>query len=584
MTSNTLFHRSAPSSRVPKSNSFGIKNQLAVDAQNASGELCASTSQNATTRLVSYPTLPTPRGPSIFKSRSSSKLSASGRFSLMAERIAVSSATPLLRMSAISKRFGATHALRNVSLDLHPGQALALIGENGAGKSTLMKILSGAHSPDSGLMQLAGKPHSPRGPHAARTAGVVMIYQELNLAGDLTVEDNIMLGQERTWLGLVDRSAQRRVVQETLATLGHPDLSPTAPVSRLSVGTKQVVEIARALVSRAKVIVFDEPTSSLTHADADRLFAIIDRLRQQRLGVIYISHFLDEVRQVCDSYSVIRDGETVASGQLADTSESQLVSLMVGRSIDELYPTVPHTPGEVILSVTGLTGRSKPRDCSFDLRRGEIFGLTGLVGAGRTEVLRSIFALDAVQSGQVQVNSNLPRSTPKARIDAGLAYVSEDRAGEGLALSRSIADNITYSRLRPYSHWGWLNLRERRRAVADWAQQLEIKAASPDSPAGALSGGNQQKVALARALHQHADVLLLDEPTRGIDVGTKSTIYRLIGELAAAGQAVLLVSSYFDELLHTCDRIGVMSRGRLVEVRPVNEWTKESLLSRAVGS
>ncbi len=199
----------------------------------------------------------------------------------MAERIAVPCATPLLRMSAISKRFGATHALRNVSLDLHPGQALALIGENGAGKSTLMKILSGAHSPDSGLMQLAGQPYSPRGPHAARTAGVVMIYQELNLAGDLTVEDNIMLGQERTWLGLVDRSAQRRVVRETLATLGHPDLSPTAPVSRLSVGTKQVVEIARALVSRAKVIVFDEPTSSLTHADADRLFAIIDRLRQQ---------------------------------------------------------------------------------------------------------------------------------------------------------------------------------------------------------------------------------------------------------------------------------------------------------------
>ncbi len=501
----------------------------------------------------------------------------------MTESIAAPAVTPLLRMSGITKRFGATSALRGVSLELHFGQILALIGENGAGKSTLMKILSGAHLPDLGTMQLAGQPYAPRGPHAARTAGVVMIYQELNLANDLSVEGNIMLGQERARLGLVDRAAQRRIVCETLANLGHPDLPPDIPVSRLSVGTKQVVEIARALVSRAKVIVFDEPTSSLTHADADRLFATIARLRQQGLGVIYISHFLDEIRQVCDSYSVLRDGETVASGQLAQTTESQLVSLMVGRSIDELYPTVPHTPSEVILSVASLTGISKPRDCTFDLRRGEILGLTGLVGAGRTEVLRSIFALDAVRSGRVRVNTNFPSPTPQARIRAGLAYVSEDRAGEGLALSRSIADNITYSRLSPYSRLGWLNLRKRRNAVADWARRLEIKAASQDQAVESLSGGNQQKVALARALHQRADVLLLDEPTRGIDVGTKSTIYKLIGELAAAGQAVLFVSSYFEELLRTCDRIGVMSRGRLVEIRPAHQWTKESLLARAVG-
>jgi ribose transport system ATP-binding protein len=487
-------------------------------------------------------------------------------------------------MSAISKRFGATRALRGVSLELRPGQALALIGENGAGKSTLMKVLSGAHSPDDGTMELAGQAYAPRGPHAARTAGVVMIYQELNLAKDLSVEDNIMLGQEHARCGIVDRAAQRRVVRETLVRLGHPDLPLDLPVSRLSVGTKQVVEIARALVSRAKVIVFDEPTSSLTHADVDRLFDTIARLRQQGLGVIYVSHFLDEIRRVCDSYTVLRDGETVANGSLAGTTEPQLVSLMVGRSIDELYPTVPHTPGQVLLTVSNLSGRTKPRDVTLNLRRGEILGITGLVGAGRTELLRSIFALDAVRSGRVQVNANFPRPTPAARIRAGLAYVSEDRAGQGLAQSRSIADNITYSRLSPYSRWGWLNLAERKKTVTEWTNRLEIKAASLELAVEALSGGNQQKVALARALHQRADVLLLDEPTRGIDVGTKSTIYRLIGELAAAGKSILFVSSYFEELLRVCDRIGVMSRGRLVEIRPAIEWNKESLLSRAVGS
>jgi ribose transport system ATP-binding protein len=411
-----------------------------------------------------------------------------------------------------------------------------------------------------------------------------MIYQELNLANDLTVEDNIMLGQERRRLGFVDRAAQRRIVRSTLARLGHPDVPPELPASQLSVGTKQVVEIARALVSQAKVIVFDEPTSSLTHADTARLFDTIALLRREGLGVIYISHFLDEVRRVCASYSVIRDGETVAAGSLAGASEAQIVSLMVGRSIDELYPTVPHTLGETLLTVTNLSGATKPKEVSLDLRRGEILGLTGLVGAGRTELLRSVFALDAVRSGRVQVKTNALRPTPKARIRAGLAYVSEDRAGEGLAQSRSIADNMTYSRMRPYSRWGWLNLDKRRQTVADWSRRLEIKAASQDMADEDLSGGNQQKVALARALHQGADVLLLDEPTRGIDVGTKSIIYRLIGELAAAGKAILFVSSYFEELLRVCDRSGVMSRGRRVDVRPANEWNAEALLSTAIGS
>ena len=487
-------------------------------------------------------------------------------------------------MTAISKRFGATRALDGVSLELRAGEVLALIGENGAGKSTLMNVLSGAHSPNDGGMELAGQNYAPRGPHDARRAGIAMIYQELNLAPDLSVEENIMLGQERSRWGVLDRASQRRLAGTALARLGHADLPLETPVNRLSVGMQQLVEIARALVGQTKVIVFDEPTSSLTRADVERLFQTIARLRQEGLGVIYISHFLEEIRRVCDNYVVLRDGQSVASGTLAGTNEAQLVSLMVGRGIEELYPSVPHTPGETVLSVAGLYGVSQPQDASFDLRRGEILGLAGLVGAGRTELVRSIFALDRVRSGCVRVGTIYPSPTPKARIRAGLAYVSEDRKREGLAVARSIADNVTYSRLFPYSRGGWLNLNKRRLAVMNWMQRLEIKATSPEVAVESLSGGNQQKVALARVLHQRADVLLLDEPTRGIDVGTKATIYRLIGELAAAGQAVLFVSSYFQELLRVCDRIGVMSRGRLREIRPADEWTEESLLSRSIES
>jgi ribose transport system ATP-binding protein len=297
--------------------------------------------------------------------------------------------TPLLRMTGIHKRFGATHALRGVSLELFPGQSLALVGENGAGKSTLMKVLSGAHSPDAGSMELDGKRYAPRGPHAARLAGVAMIYQELNLAPDLSVEENVMLGQERSRLGVVRRSMQGKQVRAALERLGHAELPLDTPVRRLPVGMRQLVEIARALATSAKVIVFDEPTSSLAPADVERLFQTIARLRQQGLGIIYISHFLNEVRRVCDSYTVLRDGESVDGGPLVGASEAQIVSKMVGRRIEELYPSVPHTPGDVVLSVSGLSGRSKPREVSLDVRRGEILGLAGLVGAGRTELLRS---------------------------------------------------------------------------------------------------------------------------------------------------------------------------------------------------
>jgi ribose transport system ATP-binding protein len=486
-------------------------------------------------------------------------------------------------MHGIEKRFGATQALAGVDLEVRSGEVLALIGENGAGKSTLMKILSGAIAPDAGRMDLADVPYAPRGPQQARAAGVAMIYQELNLAPDLSVEDNIMLGQEESRWGLIRRTVQRSRVRQALDMLGHPELQPETPVRHLSVGAQQLVEIARALVHDAKVIVFDEPTSSLTLRDADHLFDVIGKLRTAGLAVVYISHFLEEIRRLADRYTILRDGRTIQSGELAQVSETEIVSMMVGRDVKELFPSVPHEPGEEILAICGLSGKKAPHEASFTLRRGEIFGLFGLVGAGRTELLRCLFALDPVRSGLVRVAQVSPSATPRARMKAGLGLVSEDRKGEGLAQDRSIADNMTLNHLAPYSRWGWLNLARRREAVELWKGRMQIKARDVDQPVRELSGGNQQKVALARVLHQNAEVLLLDEPTRGIDVGTKAEIYRKIGTLAAEGKAVLFVSSYLPELLAVCDRVGVMSRGVLKDVRPVGAWSQEAVMSCAVG-
>jgi ribose transport system ATP-binding protein len=487
-----------------------------------------------------------------------------------------------LRMEGICKRFGATHALRGVTLEARAGEVLALIGENGAGKSTLMKVLSGAIQPDAGQISLGGKSFSPRNPHQARIAGIAMIYQELNLAPHLSVADNIVLGCERRRFGILNRGACRAIARRALELLGHGQLDVALPVEKLSIGMQQIVEIARALASNAKVLVFDEPTSSLARHDAERLFATIRNLRQSGLAIIYISHFLEEIRRVCDRFVVLRDGNTVGQGDVAGTSNSQIVAQMVGRNITELFPTVQHTAGDPLLAVHGISGRRMPREVSFDLKRGEILGVAGLIGAGRTELLRCLAALDPVRFGTVRLGVLSPRATPQARIRAGFGMVSEDRRAEGLAQQRSIADNLTYSRLGKYSRLGWLNLSRRRTVVKFWIDRMAIKARGPEQPVGELSGGTQQKVAIARILHQDADVLLLDEPTRGIDVGTKSEIYRLIGELAAAGKAIVFVSSYLPELLAICDRVAVMSRGELRAIRPASEWTEEAVLACAV--
>jgi ribose transport system ATP-binding protein len=495
------------------------------------------------------------------------------------------SAAPRLAMTGVSKRFGSTQALRGVDLELRPGEVHALVGENGAGKSTLMKVLSGAVRPDAGHMLLDGQPYAPRGPLDARRRGVAMIYQELALAPHLSVEANVMLGLEVSRLGVIRRGEHRRRVREALAVLEHDEIDPDSPISRLSTGAQQLVEIARALLIDVRVLVFDEPTSSLTQEDAQRLFRLMRRLRDRGVTLVYISHFLEEVQEVADRFTVLRDGESVGGGLVGDFSQERIIELMVGRSLTDQFPRVPHTSGEPVLELTDLRGMDLPRGVSLSLRRGEVLGIAGIVGAGRTELLRAVFGLDPVRSGAVVVKTvGVRRESVRRRMERGLGLLSEDRKEEGLALIQSIADNLTYSRLGPYSRLGWLDLRRRRHAVHDWLLRLGVRCSGPDQPVGELSGGNQQKVALARLLHQQADVLLLDEPTRGVDVGSKAEIYRLIGELAAQGKGVLFVSSYLPELLGVCDRLAVMSRGRLSAVRAVAEWGPEQVMAYATGA
>jgi ribose transport system ATP-binding protein len=487
-----------------------------------------------------------------------------------------------LTMRAVHKRFGPTHALRGVDLRLRPGEVHALVGENGAGKSTLMKVLSGAVVADSGTMTLGGRPYQPRGPQDARRHGVSMVYQELTLAPHLDVEANVMLGLEESRWGFLRGRRHRRRVAEALGILQHPEIRGDSPVSQLSTGARQLVEIARALLVEARVLVLDEPTSSLTQADARRLFDLIRRLKQRGVTVVYISHFLEEVEAIADRFTVLRDGQSVCTGRVSEFTREQIIEQMVGRSLTEQFPQVPHAIGEPVLEVKELAGIELPRGVTFALHRGEVLGVAGIVGAGRTELLRAIFGLDPVRRGEVIVKSvPSPNAGPRERIDQGVGMLSEDRKQEGLALAQSIADNLTYSRLGPYSRFGWLSLKRRRRAVDEWLAKLSVRCAGPEQPVGELSGGNQQKVALGRLLHQEADVLLLDEPTRGVDIGSKAEIYRLIGTLAAQGKAVLFVSSYLPELLGTCDRLAVMARGRLSPVRPVAAWTPEQVMAYA---
>jgi len=496
----------------------------------------------------------------------------------------------VLSLSNISKRFGPTVALDGVSLQLRQGEVHALIGENGAGKSTLMNVLAGSLRPDNGEMEIEGQPYAPSSPLAARLRGIALIHQELSLLPHLSVAENILMGMEPSRFGWLDRQTLHARTLEVLKTFHHPEIHPETRVGSLSVAAQQIVEICRAIAARARIILMDEPTSSLQRDDVEHLFTLIRKLKDEGISIIYTSHFLEEVREIADSFTVLRDGRSVATGEIAFVKDEELIAQMVGRPVENLFPhrqRKDSQDAETMLEVRDLTAPPALKHASFELRRGEILGLAGLMGSGRTQVVRTIFGLEKAEAGTLSLKGkavNVRGGTPAVRLFQRLGYLSEDRKGEGLALALSIADNVTMTRLASCSRWGWLNLSQQRKQAESVTKALGVKARTVRQAVSTLSGGNQQKIALARLLHQDADILLLDEPTRGIDIGSKIQVYETIARFAEDGKAVLMISSYLPELFGMCDRLAVMSRGRFSPARPIQEWTPESVMQAAIGS
>ena len=486
----------------------------------------------------------------------------------------------------MSKRFGGVVALSDVTFDVHAGEVHALVGENGAGKSTLMKVLAGVHQPDGGSLAIDGAPTRLAGPHAAVAAGIALIPQELELFPDLAVVENLFVGgrRPRTRIGLFDWARMRAQATEVFAALG-VDIDVRRPVGTLSAANQQLVEIGRALLRDADVLIMDEPTASLTDREADRLFAVVDDLRERGVAIVYISHRLREIFALADRVTVLRDGATVATRPAAELDETELVRLMVGRSMRDFFTRSESAPGDVLLEVDGLTRAGAFEDVSFGVRGGEILGVAGLIGAGRSEVFKAVCGIDPPDAGTIRIGgTEVTPGTPAQAQRAGLAYVPEERRSEGLVLKMSIADNVTLGRLRAFSRLGLIRRAEQHRAAAAMAERLTVRGAPVEAPVGRLSGGNQQKVVLAKALTQEPRVIVLDEPTRGVDVGAKSEIYRIVDELARAGNAVVLISSEMAEVIAMSDRVMVMREGRVAGIFARELATPERLAAAATGA
>ncbi|WP_419993295.1 sugar ABC transporter ATP-binding protein [Streptomyces boninensis] len=491
---------------------------------------------------------------------------------------------PILAVQGLSKSFGAVRALTDVTLELHAGEAHALAGENGAGKSTLIKTLAGVHRPDTGEVRLDGTAVAFGGPADARDAGIAVIYQEPTLFPDLSIAENIFMGrQPRRSLRRIDGAQVHEATAALMRRLGVP-LDPARPARGLSIADQQIVEIAKALSFDARVLIMDEPTAALTGSETARLFSVVEALRAEGAAVLFISHRLEEIFRLCGKVTTLRDGRWIATDDVAALTEDALVRRMVGRDLDELYPKQDAELGEVALSVRRLTREGVFRDVSFDVRRGEIVALAGLVGAGRSEVVQAAFGVDRADAGEVHVNgTKLPAGSPTAAMDAGVALVPEDRRQRGLVMELSIERNIGLTGLGSLGTGGLVKRALERGRATDWATRLQLKYGKLSDSVEVLSGGNQQKVVLAKWLATEPSVLIVDEPTRGIDVGTKAEVHRLLSSLAAEGLAVLMVSSDLPEVLGMADRVLVMHEGRLTAEIPRAEATEETVMTAATG-
>jgi len=473
-------------------------------------------------------------------------------------------AEPLLVLASATKRFGAVHALEGASITLYPGEAHALLGENGAGKSTLVKILAGVHQPDSGELLVAGAPVHLSGPAASRAAGISIIYQEPTLFPDLTVAENIFVGRQPQGRGhVIDRGAMNRAAREVFTQLGVV-LDPERQARGLSVADQQIVEIAKALSLEANVLVMDEPTAALTNVEVERLFVVMRTLRAQGAAVLFISHRLEEVFGSCQRVTIMRDGRFVRTARVEEVTVDDIIRSMVGRDLDSLFPKTETVPGDVVLEVDRLTRPGVFHDISFTVRRGEIVALAGLVGAGRSEVARAVFGIDPYTAGTVRINGKLlAGGAPLDAMAAGIALVPEDRRQQGLVMDLGIDQNLALASLGRLRRFGLIRRADEQALALTWAQRLQLKFGRLKNPVSTLSGGNQQKVVLGKWLARGPSLLIIDEPTRGIDVGTKAEVHRILDSLVAEGMAVLMISSELPEVLGMADRVLVLHEGRL---------------------